>query len=381
MKTKVGTIERVAWVDVLRILACFLVIVSHSCDPFVGQFGDNHSEFLTGAFIGAIARVSVPLFVMITGVLLLPIQMEMTSFYKRRARRLLLPFLFWAIALPIIYYFYVNSGIEIISPNIVVEDYTLKGTLQKLYLFIFNFNYDITPLWYLYMLIGLYLFLPIISAWLIQASQRDIKIFLKIWVVSMCLPYVQMLAPLLGYQGNYGNMGLLGVCDWNPYGMFYYFSGFLGYVVLAYYLKKYPLSWSWNRTLWTAGLLFVIGYIITAGGFIMTQEKFPGSYAHLEIIWYFSGINVSMMTVAVYLVVKKISFKPKAWLTKLSALTFGIYLSHFIVVQFVYDMIYPHTPGVPVFAKIVLIAILTFALSWLLVWLMSLNKLTRRFVV
>lgn len=61
----------------------------------------------------------------------------------------------------------------------------------------------------------------------------------------MCLPYLQMIAPLLGYNGNYGNMGLLGVCDWNPYGMLYYFSGFLGYLVLgsnAWIFKKIAVT-------------------------------------------------------------------------------------------------------------------------------------------
>lgn len=27
----------IAWVDFLRILACFLVVVAHCCDPFVGS--------------------------------------------------------------------------------------------------------------------------------------------------------------------------------------------------------------------------------------------------------------------------------------------------------------------------------------------------------
>ena len=31
-----------------------------------------------------------------------------------------------------------------------MEDHTLRATLTKLYTFVFNFNYDTTPLWYLY---------------------------------------------------------------------------------------------------------------------------------------------------------------------------------------------------------------------------------------
>lgn len=372
--------EHIAWVDILRVTACFLVIVSHCCDPFVGQFDNNHYEFLTGAFIGSFVRPCVPLFVMISGVLLLPVNMDMATFYKKRAKRLIAPFIFWSMLLPVLYYLYINSGIKIISPNIVAEDHTLTATLMKLYTFLFNFNYDTTALWYVYMLIGLYLFMPIIGAWLKQASKRDIQWFLRIWIVSMCLPYLQMLAPLLGYSGNYGNMGLLGVCDWNAYGMFYYFSGFMGYMVLAYYLVTHPLNWSWKKTLSVAIPLFAIGYAITSGGFILTQEYYPGSYANLEIIWYFSGINVFLMTFSVFIIMQKIKVNSSPLLRKAAALTFGIYLCHFIFVQLGYDLIYPNIP-VPPFLKIAMIAIFSFAISLFVIWLMSLNKITRKVIM
>ncbi len=378
---KITPREQIGWIDLLRVLACFLVIVSHSCDPFVGRFDTNYSEFLNGAFIGSMVRCCVPLFVMMSGVLLLPVKMDMPTFYSKRAKRLLLPFVFWSLSLPVLYFLYVNySGIEIISPNIVLEEYTVKRTIEKMYTFIFNFNYDTTPLWYLYMLIGLYLFMPIISAWLKQAEKRDIQWFLRIWVISMCLPYVQMVAPLLGYTGNYGNMGLLGICDWNAYGMLYYFSGFLGYIVLAYYLVQYPLNWSWNRTLGMAIPMFLIGYAITAGGFILTQKYYPGSYANLEIIWYFSGINVFMMTFAVFIIMQNLKVKATPLLTKAANLTFGIYLCHFIFVQFGYDIIYPNLP-VPPAIKILSIAVFSFAISLLITWLLSLNKVTKKVIM
>lgn len=90
----------------------------------------------------------------------------------------------------------------------------------------FNFNYDTTPLWYLYMLIGVYLFIPIIGVWLNTASAKDIRLFLVFWVISLMVPYIKMAAPLLGYTGNYDNAGIWGVCNWNEFGTFYYFSGF-----------------------------------------------------------------------------------------------------------------------------------------------------------
>lgn len=228
--------EHIGWVDLLRIVACFLVVVSHSCDPFVGIFDMDSPEFLAGALLGSLVRPCVPLFVMMSGVLLLPVNMDMVTFYKKRARRLLVPFVFWSLMLPVLYYLYFHvAGVETVSPNIDPEGFTWEMTLRKMYTFIFNFNYDTTPLWYLYMLIGLYLFMPMINPWLVQAKKSEFHCFLEFWLFSLCLPYIQMAAPALGYMGNYGHMGLLGTCDWNVYGTFYYFSGFLGYLVYVYF--------------------------------------------------------------------------------------------------------------------------------------------------
>lgn len=374
--------ETIAWVDLLRIIACFLVVLAHACDPFVAKFDDNPSEFLTGALFGSLVRPCVPLFVMISGVLLLPVRTDMGAFYSRRAKRILIPLIFWSMMLPILYYLYINFCISgTANPAIVMENYTLKATLTKMYTFVFNFNYDTTPLWYLYMLIGLYLFLPIISAWLTQASQKDIKRFLYIWVVSTIVPYIQMAAPSLGYTGNYGSMGLFGVCLWNAFGIFYYFSGFLGFAVFAYYLKRFPLNWTWKKTLSVTIPLFLLGYAITAFGFILTQKYFPGSYDNLEVVWYFYGINVLMMTVAVYITIQKINISPSFLLSKVASLTFGVYLCHFVFVQFGYDLVYSQLDiDLPAFIQIPLIAIISFTISLLLIWLMSLNRFTRKVI-
>ena len=196
----------------------------------------------------------------------------------------------------------------------------------------------------------------------------------------MCVPYIQMFAPALGYEGNYGNMGLWGICDWNAYGALYYFSGFLGYLVLGYYLVNYPLNWTMKKTLSVATPLFLLGYAITAGGFILTQKYYPGSYANLEIIWYFSGINVFMMTISLFMVAQKIKVSPSPFLSKVAALTFGIYLCHFVFVQLGYDLIYNTIP-VPAVFKILLIAVVSFAISALVVWLMSLVKPLRKVIM
>lgn len=371
--------ENIGWVDLLRVIACLLVVLSHCCDPFVAQFDNNRESFLTGAFTGSFVRACVPLFVMMSGVLLFPVRYTMGEFYRKRIGRLLLPLIFWSVVLPVVYYLYLNFLVPTNSAAIDPSGFTLEATLKKMYLFIFNFTYDTTPLWYLYMLVGLYFIIPVLNAWLEQAQQKEIRLFLRVWGISLLLPYLKMAAPLLGYNGNYGNMGLFGVCDWNAYGTFYYVSGFVGYLVLAHYLVKYPLNWSWKRTLSVMIPMFAAGYAITSLGFVFTQKYFPGSYANLEIIWYFTGINVFMMTLPVFVIIQKLNPPSRLWLSKLASLTFGIYLCHFFFLQVAYDL-FGTLEFLPVFVRILCMVCVGFGISTGLVWVMKQFSLTKRFV-
>lgn len=369
--------ETIGWIDLLRILACFLVVFSHCCDPFTAQFDTNRANFLTAVFSGSLVRPCVPLFVMMTGVLLFPVRMDMIAFYKKRIGRIVIPLIFWSILLPILFFVYLNYIHPATQNMAITGDHTWRGMGTKLYTFIFNFNFDTTPLWYLYMLIGIYFIIPILNSWLEGAKKREIQVFLGIWVISLVVPYLKMLAPLLGYTGNYGNMGLFGVCDWNVYGTFYYVSGFIGYIILAYYLVKYPLAWSWKRTLGITIPLFGIGYLITSLGFLLTQKYFPGNYANLEIVWYFAGINVFMMTFPVFVIIQKLNVRSSVLLSRIASLTFGIYLCHFVFVQIAYDILESSFPAI---LRIVGMACSVFIISALIVWGMKRWSYTRRLV-
>lgn len=219
MKDSFSRREHIGWVDLLRVLACFLVVFAHCCDPFVGQLDADRGAFLTGAFAGSLVRCSVPLFVMMTGVLLLPVGEGMGAFYRRRIGRIVPPLLFWSLALPLLFFAYLHTfGAATQSPTVDPASYTVRQLVVRLYTFVFNFNYDTTPLWYLYMLVGLYLVMPVLGAWLRQASQRDLQLFLAVWGAALLLPYVEVAAPLLGYAGNGGNMGLWASATGTPTG-------------------------------------------------------------------------------------------------------------------------------------------------------------------
>ena len=373
--------NNVGWIDALRVIACQMVVFSHCCDPFVAHFDANREMFLTGVFSGSLVRPCVPLFAMMTAVLLLPIKSGTTinQFYRKRIGRIVPPLVFWSIALPLMAFFYFT----VVSPNtpnpqLSVSDYTTGTLLQRLYTFVFNFNFDTTPLWYLYMLIGLYIIMPILNSWLVQATQKELKTQLYIWGITLVLPYVKMVAPLLGYTGNYGHMGIFGECDWNIYGTFYYISGFIGYLILAYYLKNYPLNWSWKKMAFICIPMFAVGYAITSIGYVITNAYFPGNYAYLEILWYFAGINVFMMTFPVFIAIQKLNTRSRKWLSYAAKLTFGIYLCHFTFTFLSYDLY--NITTLPYMLRIILAAVTTATISALLTWGLYTFKPTRKFV-
>lgn len=373
-----GVRERSGWIDVMRIAACAMVVLSHCCDGFVAQFDTDHSAFLWGAGIGSLVRPCVPLFVMMSGVLLLPMPSDQSvgRFYSKRIGRLIWPLIFWSLALPMISYAYFTSiGATTVNPSVDLASYTPAGLGNKLWTWVLNFNFDTTPLWYLYMLLGLYFIIPIMNAWLTSATKTDIETVLKVWLVTLFVPYIKLFAPLLGYQGNYGNLDVLGGCDWNVYTTFYYVSGFAGYLLLAYYLKHWPLKVS-NALL---AVCFLIGYAITFGGFVTIEETHPGNYAFLEIVWYFTGINVWMMTIPIFILGPRLNVKSSRIATKIASLTFGIYLCHFFFVLVGYD-IFAHM-ALPALLRILLNSFAAFSVSAVLTLLLSKWRVTARLVM
>lgn len=373
--------DNLPWVDALRVLACFLVVLAHCTDPHVAHFDSNYNVFLQGCSVGSLVRCCVPLFVMMSGVLLLPNDMSVSEFYRKRVGRVVVPLIFWSVITPLLYYVYINFIYRSGSLSLDLSSYTLEATINKIYTSVFNFNYDTTPLWYLYMLVGIYLVLPVFNGWLKMAARKDIKLFLQLWGASLFLPLLNIAAPLLGYKGNYGNMGLFGLCDWNSFGTFHYVSGFIGYIVLAHYLVRYPLDWAWRKIAAIGIPMFAVGYAITFGGFLVMQEYFPGNYAYLEIMWLFSGINVFMMTFPVFIVFQKIKFHGYAFMHKLATLTFGIYLCHFFPVQVTYDVYTNLIPSLPAVFKMLLMAVTAFTLSAAIVRVIQKLPYIRRIVM
>ena len=324
--------EREVWIDWLRVAACFMVIVVHCTEPFyLGGEGSrilSRSDAFWAAFSDSFIRACVPLFVIASSYLLFPLSTDSKTFFKKRASRILIPFLIWSL----VYAFIWGNPTE---------------NLRNL---IFNFNYSAGHLWFVYMLIGLYLLMPLLSPWAEKVSRKELCIYLSICFASSLLPLIRDYLSNGSLAISYGPSGiprqalypLWGEASWNAYGVFYYFSGFIFYLLLGLYLRRFSGDLSWKKTLAIALPSFILGFAIVFGGF-MRRVYLSGDFpiegdvrlaVWWETTWYNDSLGVVLMSIAWVLVFKKIKASGqfyKGVILPLSKAGYGMYLCHMII--------------------------------------------------
>jgi surface polysaccharide O-acyltransferase-like enzyme len=154
--------------------------------------------------------------------------------------------------------------------------------------------------------------------------------------------------------------------------MLYYFSGFLGYVILANYIKRFhnePKFWNY----WLGAGLIIVGYAITAYGFLhlLPIEKRNST---LELTWGFETINIAMMAAGFFLIFKNIPMPHRPsrvviFVSNLSSKTYGIYLAHIMVLNVVHHWLEPQLDSAAL--KLPLIALITYIITFCVITLIS----------
>ena len=273
--------KQIVWLDAVRLLAFFFLLCCHAADPFYATATYANADaggsvdplmLMWGERWMAFVRPCVPLFVMITGALMFPVRMPMGAFYKKRILRVLWPFLIWSV---LYYLFPWFTGLLGLDKSIVYKCFiwaesdsqSFASSLANILRIPYTFSFIAQHMWYIYMLIGLYLYLPVFSAWVERATKKQMQVFLGLWMLSTLLPYFhQFVSPYA-----------FGTCTWNSFGLFYYFAGFNGYLLLGHYLRHH-VSWSLSRTWPVTLVLLVAGFLVTYLGYghIMSlPEKTP----------------------------------------------------------------------------------------------------------
>lgn len=358
--------QHIVWLDVVRLVAMFTVVCCHCTDPFNFYPGDSPEIVdikFWGAVYGAALRPCVPLFVMITGALLLPISGETSVFYKKRIPRVFFPFLIWSVIYnlfpwvtgllgvepKVILDFFPYSGEEVMRQSLAVS----MGYIAELP---FNFSLLDVHMWYIYLLIGLYLYMPIFSAWVEKVSERAKLWFLMAWGVTLLIPYYNE------FVAEY----LWGTCSWNAFGTLYYFAGFNGYLLLGHYLRHH--DWTTKQILGWGIPMFAVGYVVTFFGFRHMTAQPDCTPEGLELFFTYCSLNVVMMTIPVFMLCKKVNFtseRLKKVFANLTLCGFGVYMIHYFFTG--PTVVWMRALHVPISLQIPFAAVIAFGISWFLV--------------
>ena len=355
--------NRVVWLDVIRCVAMMMVIGVHCIDPFyISPTMSQNPEYVHWATVyGSLLRPSVPLFVMMTGLLLLPVKFQsLGKFYKKRIFRVLFPFLIWSVLYNMFPWF---TGVLGLDKSIIGqffcyvqgnESQELADSLKDVAMIPLNFSFKENHMWYIYLLIGLYLYMPFFSGWIEKADRKMKQTYLFIWFLALFLPY------LTEYVSTY----LFGTSTWNAFGMLYYFAGFNGYLLLGHFVKQ-GNDWKIGKTFLICAVLFAIGYVVTYSGFSAAAADPNHTEADMELFFTFCSPNVVCMTLAVFLLLQKVKVTNQTAIRLLANMTkcgFGIYMVHYFVVGPFFLLIGPSSLPIPL--QVPIMAVCIFITSW-----------------
>lgn len=317
--------DRIFYYDFLRAFAIIAVIICH-VDFYFGPVALPTEEILRTTFHD-IGRIGVPIFLMISGALLLNRDYpSLGDFLKRRFARIIYPFIFWMILITLTNFYF-----------------------HKPYSYMWNvFIGNPSIMWYFWTLIGIYLAIPLINIFIKEYGEKGCEYFLSIWFIFLILNTFN-LYPLF------------------PYFKLDYFAGFIGYPVLGYYLSTKQFKYS-NRKMWIIGLIILI---VSLAVFVYADR----TYGFSTLTLMYQNIIIAFMGIGMYVFIEyldkenkfnsiKNNFIGKA-ISSISICSYGMFFSHVIVIMFM-SKINPHST-----LLFPLMFIATIFLSWLLPYIFS----------
>jgi len=296
------------------------------------------ANWFTADVFGAIGYLGVPLFVMLSGALLLnPAKADepMGVFFKKRFNRIGLPLVFWTV----VYFIW--------SFNV----WGKPVTLLNIGLGLISGSYPI--LWFLYLLVGLYLITPILRTLVKHIDRKKFKLLLAIWFVGTTL------VPLVHTFTNF---------NYNP--VMFVITDWVGFFLLGIYLTETKI----HSTIAYLGLIFGLLVAIVGDWFLTASmgEQFTG---------YFHGylsFNMIIASAALFLILIRI---PRSRIASgnvtinrliqwIEHNTLPIYLVHVIVLESLQlgllGFSFPYTYNLLV--DVPLLALVTFVLTVAIVY-------------
>ncbi|MBQ8893735.1 MAG: acyltransferase [Clostridia bacterium] len=327
------------FIDLLRAIAAFCVIVNHTnSDIFLTNAPPSPRWFLSLAYF-FFSKIAVPVFIMITGYLMLdkPISYRKTLFRALRIGAVILIF-----SVP--YYI-----VQCCTGKIV--DGGILHFLQT----VFSSRIT-TAYWYLYQYLGILLMLPFIQKMAENFTRRDFYIFFAMGgLLNSVWPLLVHFFPALSYSKFFTLPGM---------------SIYLMLLLIGLYFKRYPPHFPHIRAVYlcTVFLGVLLNVLLTWREFIVKNGTGYLFYDKRELF------PILLPSVAVFGLCSTLSFRerPGRLITFLGSLTFGIYLmSDLLIDRFKFLYQKAVAGGLHPLLAVVLFELLVFAAGGAVTWLLK----------
>ncbi|MBO9355322.1 acyltransferase family protein [Bordetella petrii] len=330
--------DRLDRLDAARWMAALAVVLLHSAAQAVSDAGAyGSSDWLAANLYDSAVRWCVPVFVMVSGALLLDGDrpQDARRFYLRRATRICAPLVFWTL-----FYLCWRSLLDWWDDGRIDFSFWPRKVAE---------GAPYYHLWYLYMIVGLYLFAPLVRA-LYQRSQPAAR---RLWVVGIL--GIAILDAL--YRQALGA------------GQGFFLTWFLPY--LGYFVAG-RMIYDGELRVPRPALVLALSVLATAWGVSTLSEA-----GRLNLYFYdYFSITVPFMSLAAFQWIMNTPRVPP--LSTLAPLTFGVYLIHPLFLDLADRAGAPTGPGAA--WNVPLLAAAVFGLSAAASWLLRRHPVTRRLV-
>lgn len=309
-----NTRERDASLDLIRAVAALLVVLTHTITLRYPIDAGTLMDYPAGERLLCLAgftagRIGVPLFLMLTGHLLLPRTYDaprIRRFYRRNLLPMLLVWEFWILA----YQLYCHH-----------LPFNLPQYLRRA---LFIDGADLPHSWYMPVILGIYLFLPYVSIALSHMEGRILAALMALsYISSFVFPTIQRVA--ISYETTVPD--LVAKLDQH------YSGGTYGlYLVLGYCIARYQDRLRRLLAGARAVILCMLTMALWCAAVAWEWHVYQDGYAYN--IWY-DNVLLPLIAAGVFLLLTRVPIAQgvRGALRRLSGSAFGIYLIHVILLQ------------------------------------------------
>lgn len=283
----------ISWIGHLRAVAIIGVIFLHVAAASLISEPVGSMNWLSANFYDSLSRWCVPLFVMISGTLLLNNEKNesIQKFYKKRASKILIPTLAWTLI------FLLWLTVKSLYKDINLSDNFIKLILNG------EIYYH---LWYVYMLVGLYAFTPFIRTLVINLTKKELKLLL-----------------LLTFSLSISNEIVSIIFEIEDTYFLVKFLSYVPYFIFGHYIFKYPVRFKYISLF----SLLLISFLSTFSLFWVSATN-ASSYQYY--FYNYLSINVVVMSIILFMIGSQFFENKKIGniLSQVEKNSFGIYLIH-----------------------------------------------------